>query len=59
VRGLHDELHPGRRRSIGDERIARLVKRILETKPGEGTHWTVREMANKTGLSKTTVPRIW
>jgi putative transposase len=57
--GLHDELRPGRPRSISDEEVARLVRKTLQTKPENGTHWTIRTVANETGLSRPTVHRIW
>ncbi len=57
--GLHDELRPGRPRSISDERVARLVSKTLETKPKDGTHWSVRQIARETRLAKSTVHRIW
>lgn len=57
--GLHDELRPGRPRSISDEEIAVLVRKTLETKPLDGTHWTIRTVAKDTELSCTTVHRIW
>src|SRR3989454_319040 len=59
VAGLHDELRPGRPRPISDERVARLVRKTLETKPKEGTHWSIRQMAEQTRISKSTVHRIW
>ena len=59
VSGLHDELRPGRPRPISDERVARLVRKTLETKPKDGTHWSVRQMAEQTRVSKSTVHRIW
>jgi len=59
VTGLHDELRPGRPRSVSDERVARLVRKTLETKPQDGTHWTVRQIAAETRLTKSTVHRIW
>jgi putative transposase len=59
ITGLHDELRPGRPRTIGDERVARLVRRTLETKPGNGTHWSIRQIATETRVSKSTVHRIW
>src|ERR1700682_6192545 len=59
VTGLHDELRPGRPRPIGDERVARLVRKTLETNPQNGTHWSIRQMARQTRLSKSTVHRIW
>jgi homeodomain-containing protein len=43
VAGLHDELRPGRPRPISDEQVAQLVRKNLETKPKEGTHWSVRQ----------------
>lgn len=57
--GLHDELRPGRPRSISDEEVAVLVRKTLETKPHDGTHWTIRTVAKETELSCTTVHRIW
>jgi putative transposase len=59
VSGLHDELRPGRPRSVSDERVARLVNKTLNTKPKDGTHWSVRQVAAETRLSKSTVHRIW
>jgi Homeodomain-like domain len=59
VGGLHDELRPGRPRPISDERVAQLVRKTLETKPKGGTHWSVRQIAGQTRVSKSTVHRIW
>jgi putative transposase len=59
LEGLHDELKPGRPRSISDERVATLIRKTLQTKPKEGTHWAVRPMAESTRISKSTVHRIW
>jgi putative transposase len=59
VSGLHDELRPGRPRPISDERVAQLVRKTLETKPKGGTHWSIRQIAAETRLSKSTVHRIW
>jgi len=57
--GLHDELRPGRPRSISDEEVAMIVRKTLETKPEDGTHWTVRTVAKDAQLSHPTVHRIW
>jgi len=59
LQGLHDELRPGRPRSISDEQVAVLIRKTLKTKPKDGTHWTVRSIAAETDLSKSTVHRIW
>lgn len=57
--GLHDELRPGRPRTVSDEEVALLVRKTLETKPQDRTHWTVRTVAKETELSCTSVHRIW
>ena len=57
--GLYDELRPGRPRSIEDERIAALLKRTLARKPAASTHWTIREAAHESGISKSTVHRLF
>ncbi len=57
--GLHDELRPGRPRSISDEKVAVLVRKILRTKPRDGTHWTIHSAAKGTKLSRSSVHRIW
>ena len=59
IQGLHDELKPGRPRSVSDEQVARLVRKTLDTKPTDGTHWSVRSIAKTTRLSHQTVHRIW
>jgi len=58
--GLHDQLRPGRPRSISDQRVAELIKKTLETKPKDGsTPWSCRTLAAETGVSKSTVHRLW
>lgn len=57
--GLYDEPRPGGPRSIRDEQIAVLIRRTLNTKPKDGTHWTCRSIAGQTRLSKSTVQRVW
>jgi len=57
--GPHDELRPGRPRSISDEKVAALIRKTLNTTPHDGTHWTIRSIAKETKLSRSTVHRIW
>lgn len=59
LQGLHDEMKPGRPRSISDEQVAKIVRKTLTSKPKDGTHWAVRSMAESTKISKSTVHRIW
>lgn len=59
LQGLHDELKPGRPRTISDEKVASLVRKTLRSKPKEATHWTIRSIARETRISRMTVHRIW
>jgi putative transposase len=59
LEGLYDEVRSGRPRSIEDERIAELVNKTLQSKPEGETQWSCREMAKTTGISKSTVQRVW
>jgi len=59
LEGLHDEFRSGRPRSVSDEAIAMLVNKTLQSQPTGATHWTIRAMASKTGLAKSTVHRVW
>jgi putative transposase len=59
IQGLHDELRPGRPRSVSDEQIAELIQTTIHKKPKAGTHWTCRDLSADTGISKSTVQRIW
>lgn len=57
--GLSDEPRPGAPRKIGDSKIADVVTATLESTPPGATHWSRRSMARASGLSVTTVHRIW
>src|SRR5487761_1564486 len=57
--GLLDEPRCGAPRSIGDDQVEAVVVRTLEATPKDATHWSVRSMAAASGLSQTTVHRIW
>ena len=57
--GLDDEPRPGTPRKIGDDKITEAVTRTLETMPAEATHWSRRSMARASGISATSVHRIW
>jgi transposase len=57
--GLQDEPRPGVARTITDERVEDLLVRTLESKPKDATHWSTRSMARETGISVSSVGRIW
>ena len=57
--GLLDEPRPGGPRSITDEQVERVVVATLERAPKNATHWSRTSMAAETGLSRSSVGRIW
>ena len=56
--GLYGEARSGRPRTHDEERIASLLRTVLESRPVGATHWTVRSAAAASGLSKSTVARM-
>jgi transposase len=57
--GLRDEPRSGAPRTIEDARIEAVIVRTLESVPPDATHWSSRGMAAASGLSVSTVQRIW
>jgi len=57
--GLRDKLRSGAPRQIDDARVEAVVVRTLESQPDGATHWRSRGMAQASGLSTSTVQRIW
>jgi len=57
--GLTDEPRPGAPRSVSDEQVEQVVVATLERTPRDATHWSRASMATETGLSRSTVGRIW
>lgn len=57
--GLLDEPRSGAPRSVSDEQVEAVLTTTLETMPRDATHWSTRSMAKKSGLSHSTVRRIW
>ena len=59
VDGLLDEPRPGTPRRTADADVERVVSMTLETTPTDATHWSTRSMARRSGLSHSTINRIW
>jgi transposase len=57
--GLSDEPRPGVPRTITDAKVEEVVVRTLEEVPEGATHWSKRELAERVGISPTSVHRIW
>src|SRR5262249_40096577 len=57
--GLIDEPRPGTPRSVTDAQVEQIITTTLESKPVAATHWSTRSLAKATGLSFSTIGRIW
>jgi transposase len=57
--GLCDAPRSGAPRTVHDADVEAVITRTLEAKPRDATHWSTRAMAKQTGLSQSTISRIW
>jgi transposase len=57
--GLVDEPRPGRPASVAIDRVEQVVVDTLESSPRDATHWSRSRMAAHSGLSPSTIGRIW
>jgi transposase len=57
--GLLDEPRPGAPRTVSDADVEAVIVATLESAPADATHWSTRSLAAHTGLSASTVRRIW
>jgi transposase len=54
-----DASRPGRPASTRSVHEAEIVRKTTQETPSDATQWSVRSMAEATGVSRTTIHRIW
>ncbi len=57
--GLTDDPRPGRPATVTASQVEDVVVATLESTPENATHWSRAKMADRTGLSASTIGRIW
>jgi len=59
IAGLADRPRSGRPRTIDEATKQRVIAKTLEPPPGGESHWSITRLAAATGVSATSVERIW
>ena len=54
-----DAPRPGRKPKISSGKVARVIRLTTQQTPDNATHWSQRLMAEKVGISMSSVGRIW
>lgn len=57
--GLSDDPRPGRPATITAQQVEEVLVATLESTPENATHWSRAKMAARSGLSESTIGRIW
>jgi transposase/transposase-like protein len=57
--GLSDDPRPGRPATITASQVEDVLVATLESTPQNATHWSRAKMAQRSGLSESTIGRIW
>jgi transposase len=57
--GLHDAPGRGRKPSLPQDKVARVITGATQSPPAGRSRWSVRSMAKEAGLPKSTVHNLW
>jgi len=57
--GLLDEPRPGTPRRLSDAQVEKVLTMTLESTPKNATHWSTRSLAAASGLSRSSIHRVW
>ena len=57
--GLGDDPRSGRPSTVTAEQVQDILVATLESTPDNATHWSRKKMAERSGLSASTIGRIW
>jgi transposase len=56
---LRDKTRPSRKKPLTAEVKLKVLTKTANETPANATHWSLRSMAKETGISRTSVQRIW
>jgi transposase len=56
---MKDAPRPGRTPAILADRVAEVIAKTTQSKPAGATHWSRSRMAHETGISDSSIGRIW
>jgi transposase len=59
IDGLCDAPRPNVHRRLSDEKVEAVIRTTLEALPPGSTHWSTRKMAKRSGVSRSSVSRLW
>lgn len=59
IDGLTDTPRPNVHRKLDDAKVEEVIRATLEALPAGSTHWSTRKMAKRSGVSRSSVSRLW
>jgi len=59
IDGLAETPRPNVHRKLSDERVEQVVRLTLDSQPEGATHWSTRLMEKRSGVSRSSIARIW